>query len=317
MLAPAEQQPDKWERNPMILRTVVLEMFPGIKNVQGIDLNLSTHPDYELSLLKTEPKDMKVTPKFKFAVLYCAPGQTTEEEMFSNEFGSPAFNNFLELIGDRITLSGFNRFNGGLDTRGDNTTGTESVFTTFKGHDIMYHVATLLPYSAANTQQLHKKRHLGNDIVMIVFQDEGSEPYIPNCVKSQFIQIVIVVRIIPSPPKPSNNENSEHQQHLPVYYQVTVVHQSELPIFGPPLPIPAIFEHTPYFRSWLLSKMINGELAAYRSSVFNQRHREAYRAMVQDMVAGYLALEKKKPLGTGSVAQRVGGFVLSKFDRTK
>lgn len=63
--------------------------------------------------------------------------------------------------------------------------------------------------------------------------------------------------------------------------------------------------------------VINGELAAYRSSVFNQRHREAYRAMVQDMVAGYLALEKKKPLGTGSVAQRVGGFVLSKFDRTK
>lgn len=87
---------------------------------------------------------------------------------------------------------------------------------------------------------------------MIVFQDEGSEPYIPNCVKSQFIQIVIVVRIIPSPPKPSNNENSEHQQHLPVYYQVTVVHQSEVSSLSTPPTPPrdfVRFQRHPWHRS--------------------------------------------------------------------
>jgi len=279
-------------------------MYPSMKSVQQLDLNLSTHEDFCLELLKIEAKDMKVTPRFKFAVLYCAPGQTIEEEMFSNEHGSDSFNYFLELLGDRITLAGFNRFNGGLDVRGDNTTGTESVFTFFKGHDIMFHVAPLLPYSPGNTQQLHKKRHLGNDIVMIVFQDYGCEPYIPNCVKSQFIQIIIVVRALS--PVPAGSKPGDHG---PVYYQVSVVQQAELTNFGPPLPIPALFEHSPYFRSWLLSKMINGELCAYRSAVFNQRHRDAYRGIVQDLVTKYTTVERKKPLGGPKITQRVGGLV--------
>ena len=40
----------------------------------------------------------------------------------------------------------------------------------------MYHVATLLPFSDTDAQQLQRKRHIGNDIVSIVFQ-EANTPF--------------------------------------------------------------------------------------------------------------------------------------------
>lgn len=49
--------------------------------------------------------------------MYCKEGQTTEEEMYNNEFGSPALVEFLDLLGDRIQLKGFDKFRGGLDVK--------------------------------------------------------------------------------------------------------------------------------------------------------------------------------------------------------
>jgi len=92
-------------------------------------------------------------------------------------------------------------------------------------------------------EQVHKKRHLGNDIIMVVFQDEGSEDYLPNCVRSQYIQVVIVVRKLKAPADCND-----------VFYKVSVVRNSDVPTFGPPLPFPPIFKHGPEFRSWLLRK---------------------------------------------------------------
>jgi RAP1 GTPase activating protein 1 len=65
------------------------------------------------------------------------------------------------------------------------TTGTTSVYTTHVGYEIMFHVSTLLPYNAKDKQQLERKRHLGNDVVVIVFKD-SDEPFAPNTVKSEF-----------------------------------------------------------------------------------------------------------------------------------
>lgn len=43
--------------------------------------------------------------------------------------------------------------------------------------------------------QLERKRHLGNDIVMFVFMDEGcKEPFDPSQIRSQFNHIFIVVQ---------------------------------------------------------------------------------------------------------------------------
>lgn len=60
----------------------------------------------------------------------------------------------------------------------------------------MFHVSTLLPFSKENKQQLERKRHIGNDIVNIIYQ-EGGDPlkptFNPSAMKSQFTHIFAVV----------------------------------------------------------------------------------------------------------------------------
>ena len=89
----------------------------------------------------------------KFGVIYAKKGQLTDDEFFSNESGSPEFENFLNLLGGKISLKGWDRYRGGLDVH-NNMTGTESVFTLFEDHQIMFHVSQLLPFSSEDTQQV-------------------------------------------------------------------------------------------------------------------------------------------------------------------
>lgn len=55
------------------------------------------------SLIATYDEHVLVNT-FKFGVLYQKYGQTTEEELFGNNETSPAFNEFLEILGQRIVL---------------------------------------------------------------------------------------------------------------------------------------------------------------------------------------------------------------------
>jgi hypothetical protein len=66
-----------------------------------------------------------------------------------------------------------------------NATGTHSVYTTWEDYEVMFHVSTYLPYDDKNRQQLERKRHLGNDIVVLIFSD-GNTPYLANAIKSEF-----------------------------------------------------------------------------------------------------------------------------------
>lgn len=76
-------------------------------------------------------------------------------------------------------------------------TGKYSIYTLYEGHEIMFHVSTLLPYSRDNRQQVERKRHIGNDIVNIVFVDmddsvecKGHSIFNPSSIKSQFTRIL-------------------------------------------------------------------------------------------------------------------------------
>lgn len=123
----------------------------------------------EVEELLMKVDEQPIYSKFKVGVLYAGPGQTTEEEMYNNECGSPAFREFLDFLGSRVRLKGFEGYKGGLDTKGD-TAGKESVYTLFEEQELMFHVSTLLPFTPSNPQQLCRKRHIGNDMVTIIFQ---------------------------------------------------------------------------------------------------------------------------------------------------
>ncbi|NWV42393.1 RPGP1 protein, partial [Grantiella picta] len=237
---------------------------------------------------------------FKFGVIYQKLGQTSEEELFGTTEESPAFAEFLDVLGQRVQLRDFKgcvrgdegggptgsgclyhtptharRFRGGLDvTHGQ--TGSESVYCHFRDKEIMFHVSTKLPYTEGDAQQ--RKRHIGNDIVAIVFQDENT-PFVPDMIASNFLHAFVVVQLeqggtqgtlykvppVPQCPHPHGAHGLPCQQPPP---QVSVTARDDVPFFGPPLPDPAIFRKGPEFQEFLLTKLINAEYACYRAEKF-------------------------------------------------
>lgn len=131
---------------------------------------------------------------FKFGVLYQKFGQTTEEELFCNNKTSSAFDEFLSLLGKRIQLKDHRGYRGGLDIQNGHT-GDQAIYENFKDREIMFHVSTLLPYTESDPQQLQRKRHIGNDIVAIVFQEENT-PFSPDMIASHFLHAFVVVEAV-------------------------------------------------------------------------------------------------------------------------
>jgi len=97
---------------------------------------------------------------------------------------SPAFEEFLNILGDRVELKNWPNYKAGLDTIG-NSNGTHSIYTKWRNVEVMYHVSTLLPFDPSDVQQLGRKRHIGNDILVILFVD-GPTSYLPDTVASRF-----------------------------------------------------------------------------------------------------------------------------------
>ncbi|KAM8872868.1 GTPase-activating Rap/Ran-GAP domain-like protein 3 isoform 2-T2 [Synchiropus picturatus] len=229
------------------------------------------NPEIQKDLLVLEEQEGSVN--FKFGVLYAKDGQLTDDEMFSNEMGSESFDKFLNLLGDTITLQGWAGYRGGLDTKND-TTGIKSIYTVYQGHELMFHVSTMLPYSKENKQQVERKRHIGNDIVTIVFQegDEASSSFKPSMIRSHFTHIFALVRY--------NSQNDS--------YRLKIFSEESVPLFGPPLPSPPVFTDHQEFRDFLLVKLINGEKATLETPTFAQKRQRTLdmliRSLYQDLM---------------------------------
>uniref|UniRef100_A0A3Q0RX82 RAP1 GTPase activating protein n=1 Tax=Amphilophus citrinellus TaxID=61819 RepID=A0A3Q0RX82_AMPCI len=209
-----------------------------------------------------------ISNNFKFGVIYQKFGQTSEEELFGNMEESPAFIEFLEFLGQKIELHDFKGFRGGLDvTHGQ--TGTESVYTNFHNKEIMFHVSTKLPYTEGDSQQLQRKRHIGNDIVAIVFQEENT-PFVPDMIQSNFLHAYVVVQV-------------ENACAGDVTYKVSVTARDDVPFFGPALPDPAIFKKGPTFHEFLFTKLINAEYACYKAEKFAKLEERTRSALLETL----------------------------------
>lgn len=152
-----------------------------------------------------------------------------------------------------LGLLSFLSYRGGLDNKSDHT-GTESIYEQFNNHEIMFHVSTLLPYSKIERQQLERKRHIGNDIVAIVFQEKETS-FNPECIASQFLHVYLVVT-----PLTDDGER----------FKVSVIHRDSVPTFGPAANPSRVFQCDQTFKQWLLTKLINAEMASCRSSTFQK-----------------------------------------------
>uniref|UniRef100_A0A8C1U905 RAP1 GTPase activating protein n=1 Tax=Cyprinus carpio TaxID=7962 RepID=A0A8C1U905_CYPCA len=254
-----------------------LTEFPNIVQMAKVRVNhvrrtfimlLKTSTLPQASRLIVTFDEHVISNNFKFGVIYQKFGQTSEEELFGNNEESPALVEFLEFLGQKIELYDFRGFRGGLDvTHGQ--TGSESVYHNFHNKEIMFHVSTKLPYTEGDTQQLQRKRHIGNDIVAIVFQDENT-PFVPDMIASNFLHAYVVVQV----------ENACSDNAL---YKVSVTARDDVPFFGPPLPNPAIFKKGPEFHEFLLTKLINAEYACYKAEKFAKLEERTRSALLETL----------------------------------
>ncbi|XP_066916248.1 signal-induced proliferation-associated 1-like protein 1 isoform X2 [Clytia hemisphaerica] len=237
-------------------------------------------PDVQLSCLKyalTIPKigeqllkldEQQLSLNFKIGLLYCKAGQSTEEQMYNNEKGGSEFMEFCSVIGDKVSLKGFTGYRAQLDNKNDST-GQHSLYTTFHGREIMFHVSTELPFTAHDRQQLLRKRHIGNDIVTVIFQEEGAEPFTASIMRSHFQHVFIIVQV--------ENAHTENTR-----YSIAVSRSRDVPYFGPPIP-PDKFQKNAAFREFLLAKIVNAEHAAHKSEKFTHMARRTRYEYLKDL----------------------------------
>ncbi|XP_067831706.1 signal-induced proliferation-associated 1-like protein 2 isoform X2 [Heptranchias perlo] len=245
-------------------------VVPGL-NIHCLRL-ASNSPKVPEMLLKLDEQGL--TFQRKVGVMYCKAGQSSEEEMYNNETASPAFDEFLDLLGQRVRLRGFEKYRAQLDNKTDST-GTHSLHTTYQEYEIMFHVSTMLPYTANNRQQLLRKRHIGNDIVTIVFQEPGADPFTPKTIRSHFQHVFLVVQV----------HDPCTQQ---VSYSVAVTRSKDVPEFGPSFQKGVTFPKLANFREFLLAKLINAENAAEKSEKFHTMATRTRQEYLRDLADNFV-----------------------------
>lgn len=129
----------------------------------------------------------------KIGVLYVGPGQVNSEvEILRNRYGSMRYMNFIQNLGELVSLKNARDYNMFVDMETD---GRDGNFTYIWQDDIIqvtYHIATLMPNKDDDPNCNEKKKNIGNDYVSIVYNESG-ENYNLNTIKGQFNYACVVV----------------------------------------------------------------------------------------------------------------------------
>ncbi|ELP94941.1 rap GTPase-activating protein, putative [Entamoeba invadens IP1] len=220
-----------------------------------------------------EMEEMATVSHYKFGVIYVKPGQTTEDQIFSNTESdcSPAFWNFLNLIGAKIELSKYSGYRGGLDVK-TGSTGKYSYTSHTNTYDIMFHVAPLLPTLKGDEQGLEKKRHVGNDIVVLVFKERNApkDMFDPQIITSHMSSVFVVV----SP----HNMKADNDM-----YTVGIASNAEIGTFPPYLNKNGLYKHDKNLKDFILRKMINAERSAMLTGTYRLNARKALKDQIDSI----------------------------------
>ncbi|KAH9993036.1 hypothetical protein BJV77DRAFT_1060291 [Russula vinacea] len=125
---------------------------------------------------------MPVIDTHKVGIMYVAPGQTDEREILANSHGSPAYTRFSKDRSSHLFARQVDVYAGGLDPDEDG----EYAYAWWDDiGQILYHTATMMPNHEHDPHFNYKKRHIGNDLVRIVWNDSG-KPYRFDTLSTQF-----------------------------------------------------------------------------------------------------------------------------------
>lgn len=131
-------------------------------------------------------------------------------------------------------------------------------------------------------QRVERKRHLGNDVVVLVFlESDHTEPFDPLILSSHVNHVYIVVQKVAGV--------------TPTQYQLAVVSKPGVSPAMPLLPEKPIFLNDSRFRAFLLTKrnskfltaVINCQKKAINSAEFKGAQMHTRRNLLQPILEGY------------------------------
>jgi hypothetical protein len=136
----------------------------------------------------------------------------------------------------------------------------------------------LFCFSESDEQKLDRKRHIGNDLVVIIYW-EGPGSFDASKLVTQMCHVFIVFERIPSLPG----------SQVP-RYRVGVVCRSGVQPFKPYLPSPSEFDADENLRTWLFMKIINGERATFQAKTFLTKTSTARKTLLDKIARETLAV---------------------------
>jgi len=166
-----------------------------------LDFNISSNTLKQLestNKLSRALTQLDITPGreiLKIGVIYTAEGQDDQKEVLRNDKGSDCYRQFVDGLGWPVDLTTHQGYMGGLDRK--KSTGVTAPYYATPSIETIFHDITLMPTNPIDSQQIHKKRHVGNDIVNIVWS-EHIRDYSPTTITSQFNDALIIVYPLPN-----------------------------------------------------------------------------------------------------------------------
>jgi len=139
---------------------------------------------------KTSGREM-----LKIGVIYVKEGQDDQKIILRNDTKSELYAEFVRGLGWPIDIASHRGYLGGLDPK--LTTGVTAPYYANSIMEVIFHEITSMPTNPSDNQQIHKKRHVGNDIVHIVYS-ENTGDYLPTTITSQFNDAHIIVYPLPN-----------------------------------------------------------------------------------------------------------------------
>ncbi len=124
----------------------------------------------------------------------------------------------------------------------------------------------MIPFVEGDQQQLERKRHIGNDLCVIVFLDDGAE--FPNLesFKTEMTNVYLVISVM------------EIHKELGRFYRIGVASRMGIENVSPE--IPEAITGGDGLRRFVLAKLINSERAVQRSPVFEQLRRTVRKELL-------------------------------------
>ncbi|ELP93201.1 tuberin, putative [Entamoeba invadens IP1] len=165
-----------------------LHFIDPIPKNQPVLVPINPHEKFKILLGNLDKTCSR--PFHKIGLIYVMNNQTDQYDILKNTSGSAAYNEFVEGLGWTLDIRTHSGFLGGLD-KTYMSTGEYIRYFADATKEVIFHDITLIPTQEDDSQQLTKKRHVGNDYVHIVWNESGE--YSPYTITSQFNAAHIVI----------------------------------------------------------------------------------------------------------------------------